>query len=60
MTNHRNCSLANAMTRIILAKTLYNFDLSFPLGNEQRDWADQKMFTVWQKEPLLVKLTSVS
>jgi cytochrome P450 len=54
----RNCigkNLAYAEMRIILAKTLYNFDLE--LAPESRNWIEgQRAFAVWQKPPLNVYL----
>lgn len=60
----RNClgrNLAYAEMRLILAKILYNFDLS--LGNQMKaggDWiAGQNTWSLWDKTPLLVDLTPV-
>ncbi|KAK2765509.1 hypothetical protein FQN54_008363 [Arachnomyces sp. PD_36] len=54
----RNCigrNLANSELRTILARVLWNFDLE--LCAESNNWAaDQKVFTVWEKQPLMVKL----
>jgi averantin hydroxylase len=58
----RNCigrSLAYAEMRLILAKVCFNFDLEL---DEERcgDWIkQQKVFTIWEKTPLWVKLKSV-
>jgi hypothetical protein len=43
--------------RIILAKVLWNFDLS--LEKESKHWTNQRLFLVWHKGPLMVKLTPV-
>ncbi|KAF2710597.1 cytochrome P450 [Pleomassaria siparia CBS 279.74] len=58
----RNCigrNLAYAEMRLILAKVCYNFDLEL---DEKRsgEWiAEQKIFGLWEKGPLWVKLTEV-
>jgi cytochrome P450 len=57
----RNCigrNLAYAEMRLIMAKFLYNFDLE--LDATTGDWADQKVFVLWEKHPLLVKLKAVN
>ncbi|KAL5353083.1 hypothetical protein ACLOAV_001113 [Pseudogymnoascus australis] len=54
----RNCigrNLAYAEMRLILAQVLWNFDMK--LATKSDNWADQKIFALWQKEPLYVKLT---
>ncbi|KAL2266034.1 hypothetical protein VTJ83DRAFT_5386 [Remersonia thermophila] len=54
----RNClgkNLAYAEMRLILAKVLWHFDLE--LLPESRDWNKQKIFVVWEKGALNVKLT---
>ncbi|KAL1840908.1 hypothetical protein VTJ49DRAFT_7650 [Mycothermus thermophilus] len=57
----RNClgrNLANAEMRLILAKLLWHFDLE--LQPESRGWRDkQKIFVLWDKDELNVKLTPV-
>ncbi|KAF2478053.1 cytochrome P450 monooxygenase-like protein [Lindgomyces ingoldianus] len=56
----RNClgkNLAYAEMRLILTKVLWNFDLE--LVDRERDWFDQKVFTLWDKPPLMVKLKLV-
>lgn len=46
-----------AEMRLILARTLWNFDLE--LCDESLNWQDgQRIFTVWEKKPLLVKVTA--
>jgi cytochrome P450 len=51
----RNRNLAYAEMRLILAKVLYHFDLS--LEEEQTgDWFDARVWGVWQKNPLWVKI----
>ncbi|KAI9754984.1 MAG: hypothetical protein M4579_004458 [Chaenotheca gracillima] len=59
----RNCigkHLAYAEMRLILVKLLWNFDLAFSDPISQAHWADQQVFTLWQKLPLMVKLTPVA
>lgn len=43
--------------RLVLASVLFRFDLS--LVDEAQDWLDQENHLLWDKKPLLVKLTSV-
>lgn len=50
-------SLAYAEMRCILAKTLFNFDIE-PV-DEKKNWFDQKVFTLWEKSPLMVRLKEV-
>lgn len=50
-------SLAYAEMRLILAQVLWNFDME--LAPESDNWANQKIFSLWQKGPLYVKLTPV-
>ncbi|RDW66665.1 cytochrome P450-10 [Coleophoma crateriformis] len=57
----RNCigkNLAIAEMRVILARLLWNFDLE--LTEQSRGWVqNMKMFILWEKPPLLVKLKAV-
>ncbi|KIN02897.1 hypothetical protein OIDMADRAFT_160486 [Oidiodendron maius Zn] len=56
-TGPRNCigkNLAWAEMRLILAKVLFNFDLELAQGRE--NWLDQKVYAIWEKGPLNVKL----
>ena len=51
-------SLAHAEMRLILAKVLWHFDLE--LVRPEEDWmGTQKVFALWEKESLGVKLTAV-
>lgn len=43
--------------RLILAKILWNFDLS--LEKESENWINHKMHIVWVKSPLMVRLKPV-
>ena len=54
----RNCigkNLAYFEMRLILARTIWNFDLE--LMPESANWADQKVFVLWLKSPLFVKMS---
>jgi cytochrome P450 len=54
----RNClgkNLAYVEIRLIFARMLWNFD--FELVDDSHDWAAQKVFILWEKVPLNVKLT---
>jgi cytochrome P450 len=51
-------SLAYAEMRLILAKLLFSFDLE--LVDKERQWMrDQKVFTLWDKPSLMVRLKAV-
>ncbi|GKZ31010.1 hypothetical protein AbraIFM66950_010930 [Aspergillus brasiliensis] len=57
-TGPRNCigrNLALVEMRIIVARLLWNFDLE--LCEESRHWSEQKTFAVWEKSPLMCKLS---
>ncbi|KAI1153499.1 cytochrome P450 [Nemania diffusa] len=58
----RNCigrNLAYAEMRLILARLIYNFDMS--LADESRDWLEgQKAFNVWDKPALYVHMKPVA
>lgn len=59
-TGPRNClgrNLAYHEARLLLVSTLLNFELE--LCEESRDWADQQVFLLWEKHPLMVRLKSV-
>jgi len=47
-------SLAHAETRLILTKVLFAYDLE--LVDKERDWMDQKVFALWDKGPMMVKV----
>lgn len=56
----RNClgkPFAYNEMRVILARMLWNFDLE--LAPESEGWEKQKVFTLWDKGPLMVKLSPV-
>lgn len=44
--------------RLILTRLLYSFDLE--LQPESRDWMNQRVFTLWEKGELMVKLKPVT
>ncbi|KXJ85092.1 cytochrome P450 [Microdochium bolleyi] len=57
----RNCigkNLAYTEMRLILTRLLYSFDLE--LQPESRDWMNQRVFTLWEKGELMVKLKPVT
>jgi cytochrome P450 len=56
-TNCDGNSLAYAEMRLVLAGVLFNFDLE--LMPSQDDWLDQKVYGVWYKKPLMVRLRPV-
>ena len=43
--------------RLLLAVIALQFDLK--LEDESKDWSDQKVFTLWEKKPLMCTLTNV-
>jgi len=54
----RNClgkNMAYHEVRLILAKVLWNFDLT--LSPESDGWTDQKTYILWEKKPLMCRLT---
>lgn len=51
-------SLAYAEMRLILAKILFRFDIEL-VDKEQKWMENQKMFTLWDKPPLMVKIHTV-
>ncbi|KAI6360834.1 hypothetical protein MCOR25_006636 [Pyricularia grisea] len=56
-TGPRNCmgkNLAYHEMRLIFAKVVWNFDLE--LTPESEGWTNQKIFVLWEKHPLMVKM----
>lgn len=51
-------SLAYIEMRIVIAQVLYHFDLE--LMPESKNWLDQKVYLVWEKNPLVVRLKPVA
>lgn len=48
--------MSYAELRMIMAKVLFNFDME--LADSSEDWwSTQNTFFVWQKKPLMVKLS---
>lgn len=43
--------------RLVFAKILFKFDLE--LVNPDSNWLEQKVFTLWDKPELLIRLTPV-
>jgi hypothetical protein len=43
--------------RLILGNVLWNFDLE--LCEESQNWTNQKVFVVWEKPPLMVRVRDV-
>lgn len=43
--------------RLLLSTVLLHFDLE--LCDESKMWKDQKVYTLWEKHPLMCKLTEV-
>jgi len=59
-TGPRNCigrSLALHEARIFLAEVLYEFDLE--LDGRSKDWANQPIYTIWEKHKLWINLHPV-
>ena len=50
--------IAEAETRLVLAKMVWNFDMSLAVTKARADWLDQKSYLGWVRKPLLVKVTS--
>jgi hypothetical protein len=48
-------SLAYAEMRLIAARLLWNFDMA--LEEPSDNWVDQLAYNVWEKRPLMVKLS---
>ena len=47
-------SLAYHEMRLILAKVLYSFDIE--LCSQSSHWTNHKVYTLWEKPPMYVKL----
>lgn len=54
ITDSATKSLAYFEMRLTLARLLFNFDIEPTPAIE--GWTDQKIYLVWQKKPLFVKL----
>lgn len=63
----RNCigkNLAQAELKIILARTIFNFDFALPADRRKHDgdnkmgwrWDDQRIYMLWQCEPMVVQV----
>ncbi|RYP62235.1 hypothetical protein DL769_007389 [Monosporascus sp. CRB-8-3] len=58
----RNCigkNLALVELKIILARTIFNFNLSLPEGKKDMgwEWGDQNIYMLWQCDPMVVRVT---
>jgi len=56
----RNCigrTLAYMEMRLIMSRLLWNFDIELLPG--QKNWSDQKLFILWDKGPLNIRLNAV-
>lgn len=49
-------SLAYMEMRVILARFVWNFDLEFDDPAKSENWPDQKVFNLFSKPPLEVRL----
>jgi len=57
----RNCigkNLAISEMKLILARIIFNFDLE--LVEKKSNWFDQKVYTLWQKHPLMVRVKNIN
>jgi cytochrome P450 len=45
-----------AEMRLILARLLYAFDITWDVAPRIKDWGEQQTFIFWQKDPLMVRL----
>lgn len=55
LTRRNLFSLAYVEMKLILARVVWNFDME--LDATSKDWANQKMFILWDKPALMVRLT---
>ena len=53
---NRGRSLANVEMRLIMARLLFNFD--FELMDHDFRWTKQKAYVVWDKSPLMLRISS--
>ncbi|KAF5864524.1 hypothetical protein ETB97_007356 [Aspergillus alliaceus] len=56
----RNClgkNLAYSELRLIVVRLFWNFDMTLAGGGD--NWTDQLAYTVWEKKPLMVKLSAI-
>jgi hypothetical protein len=44
--------------KLALARIVYDFD--FELVDEKGDWFDQRVYTLWDKKPLMMKFVERS
>ena len=48
--------MAKGEIRLVLCKLLWNFN--FTVMPESASWMDQKVYILWQKPPLMMKLSA--
>ena len=58
LTSFTGRNLAYHEARVLLCEVLWNFDLE--LTKESENWAQQEMYTLWEKPALMVKLKPVA
>ena len=42
--------------RLVLARMVWNFDMSIPIGMDLPEWGNQKIYWFWDKKPTWIKL----
>lgn len=42
--------------KLVICRLLHDFDLDLGEGSEH--WREAKMYSIWEKKPLMVKLTT--
>lgn len=43
--------------KVVLARIIFNFNLE--LVDEKDDWLHQKVFTLWRKKPLMMRVKDI-
>jgi hypothetical protein len=43
--------------KVVLARIIFNFDLE--LVDEKQDWLNQKVFILWRKKPLMMRVKDI-
>jgi hypothetical protein len=44
--------------KLVLARVIFNFDLE--LVDEKANWFDQDVYTLWRKNPLMVRIKDIN
>lgn len=57
ITNAGHDSLAFVEMRVVLTRLLWEFDIE--LIDKAQEWEKARVFLIWEKKPLFVKLKSV-